>query len=401
MDIKNILSSYDTSNITIWVLWGHSALEVCAWAKKLWFNTICVAKKWRNLPYSKYYKTNSKSSTKPQRQKLDEQTKGCIDECIVVDKWWDLLNEDIQETLRQKNTIFIHNRYFWVYYNFEEIENNFKVPIYGSRQLLKLEERDVEKNQYWLLEKAGIRIPKIYEVPELKVSSWKLLTIWESKNTNFNWLTLTKVNNATRTYERENFVASCWEEWKEIAEEKINKWEITLEALQNSVIEEFILWAQINFNFFYSPLTWELELIGTDTRRQTNLDGWLRLPAKQQLKINPSINPFHIETWHIAVTCKESLLDKAFKAWEAFVKSCADYAQPLIGPFALQWAIETDGKKEELVVFDVSMRIPWSPGIWATPYTTYLYWRPVSMWERVAMEIRDAIDCKRLDEILT
>lgn len=388
MDISNIIKSYDLKNITIWVLGGHSALDVCSWAKKLWFKTLCIAKKGRELTYDKYYKTRDKW-----------QIIGCIDECIVVNEWKDLLNEDIQEKLRKQNTIFIHNRYFWVYFDFKDIESKFRVPIYGSRELLKLEERDVEKNQYYLLEKAGIRIPKIWKTPNIKIEDWKLIieNYWEK----IEWLTLTKVNNATRTYERENFVSSSWEEWISLAEEKLNNWIITLKALQNSVIEEFVLWAQINFNFIHT-VNWEIELLGTDMRRQTNLDWFLRLPAKEQLKINSSINPFHIETWHVAVTCKESLLEKAFIAAENFVKACEnETGQKLIWPFALQWAIETDGKKEELIVFDVSLRIPWSPWIWATPYSSYVYWRNVSMWERVSMDIKEAINIWRIEDILT
>ncbi len=435
MNILDILKSYKLKNISIWVLGWHSALDVCTWAKKYGFKTVCVAKKWRDLPYSKYYKVRG--------------DKWCIDECIVVDQWSDLLKNETQDKLRKLNTIFIHSRYFWVYFDFKQIEDNFRIPIFGSRGLLKLEERDVEKNQYYLLEKAWIRIPKIWKVPALEVDElWELKIVdkiflnsqnryrklcnehvylnngvkRENKNTKQclikfkkkkdeliqyakeHWLierlSLTKVNNATRTYERENFVAWSWDEWIKIANEKIINGRITLDALQNSVIEEFVLWAQINFNFFYSNLTWELELLWTDTRRQTSLDWLLRLPANEQKKI-PDYKPYHIETWHIAVTCKESLLEKAFKAGEDFVASCKKNAQELIWPFALQWAIETDWKKEELVVFDVSMRIPWSPWIWATPYSWYLFWRSVSMWERVAMEIKDALDAWKIEDILT
>ena len=384
MDILSVLKSYNLKNLTIWVLGWHSALDVCAWAKKHWFKTVCIAKKWRELTYNTYYKTDNE--------------KWCIDECIVVDKWSDLLTNDVQERLRSLNTIFIHSRYFWVYFDFIEIEERFNIPIFGSRSLLKLEERDVPKNQYYLLEKAWIRIPKIWETPVLKTENWKLKI--ENSSEDINKLTLTKVNNAVRIYERENFIAWSWNEWVAIANEKIARGEITLEALQASVIEEFVLWAQINFNFFYSNLTWKLELLWTDTRRQTSLDWFLRLPASEQKKI-PNYKPYHIETWHIAVTCKESLLEKAFKAGEDFVKSCKENAQAIIWPFALQWAIETDWKKEELVVFDVSMRIPWSPWVSATPYSWYLYWRSVSMWERVAMEIKKAVDEWVLEKVLT
>jgi len=413
MNISEILKNYDLSNVHIWVLWWHSALDVCAWAKKYWLKTVCIAKKWREKTYSKHYKS---------RKITKEREIWCIDECIVIDEWEDLLKKETQEKLRKLNTIFIHNRYFWTYFNFEEIENNFKVPIYGSRELIKLEERDVPKNQYYLLEKAGIRIPKMFDVPKLNFKNWKLsffkektIIDWFSSNNKevhltlkeefkpeeFKRLTLTKVNNAIRTYERENFVAKDWNEWKTIAEEKLNEWKIKIETLQLAVIEEFVLWAQINFNFFHSKITWEIELLWTDMRRQTNLDWLLRLPAQEQLKLWNKFTPAHIETWHVAVTCKESLLEKAFIAGESFVKTCKKETQELIWPFALQGAIETDWKKEEFLVFDVSMRIPWSPWISATPYTNYLYWQNISMWERIAIEIHEALDNWRIEEILT
>ena len=49
--------------------------------------------------------------------------------------------------------------------------------------------------------------------------------------------------------------------------------------------------------------------MGTDTRRQTNLDGLLRLPADVQLEVLKYMQPKLIETGHIAVTTKESIID--------------------------------------------------------------------------------------------
>ncbi len=114
------------------------------------------------------------------------------------------------------------------------------------------------------------------------------------------------------------------------------------------------------------------------------------------------IVPSHVETGHIAATVKESLLEKAFKAGSRFVEACKKYnPRGMIGPFALQGAIETDGKKEELVVFDVSFRMPGSPGIAATPYSSYLFGRPVSMGERIAMEVNAARMVGKLDAIVS
>ncbi|MCJ2513870.1 MAG: DUF1246 domain-containing protein, partial [Candidatus Thermoplasmatota archaeon] len=140
--IQELVESYDHDKITVGVLGGHSALDVCRGAKKYGFKTLAVCQKGREKTYTNYYKS-----------RLDGR--GCIDETIVLDKFSDITKENIQKELIKRNTIFIHNRYFWVYFDFKDIEENFNVPIYGTRSMLKLEERDVPKNQYYLLEKAG------------------------------------------------------------------------------------------------------------------------------------------------------------------------------------------------------------------------------------------------------
>ena len=182
--IQELANSYDKENITIGVLGGHSGLDVCRGAKKHGFRTIAVCQKGREKTYTKYYKTR-------------KDGRGCVDETILLDKFSDITKPKIQEKLRQKNTIFIHNRYFWVYFDFNDIEKNFNVPIYGTRGMLKLEERDVPKNQYYLLEKAGIRYPKIIDSPK-----------------DIDRLVIVKVNEEIRGYERAFFYATDYEDYQ-------------------------------------------------------------------------------------------------------------------------------------------------------------------------------------------
>jgi len=146
----------------------------------------------------------------------------------------------------------------------------------------------------------------------------------------------------------------------------------------------------------------ELELMGTDTRRQTNLDGLIRLPANEQLEVLNYLKPKIIETGHIAATTKESIIEKIFALGEQFVSTTQKEVSPgIIGPFALQGAIAADSGKEEMVVFDVSMRIPGSPLTRFTPHTGYLYGDSISYGERIAMEISEALEEDRLKEIIT
>jgi len=370
-DIQKLVESYDKNDITIGVLGGHSALDVCRGAKKHGFRTIAVCQKGREKTYTKYYKTRD--------------GKGCIDETIVLDKFADITKPEVQEKLREKNTIFIHNRYFWVYFDFKDIENNFMIPIFGTRGMLKLEERDVPKNQYYLLEKAGIRYPRIFKSPK-----------------DIDRLVIVKVNEAIRGYERAFFYAVSFDDYKKKSGEMLKKKMITKDALKNAVIEEYIVGAQINFNYFYSIIDDELEIMGTDTRRQTNLDGLIRLPANEQLEVLKYLKPKLIETGHIAATTKESIIEKIFDLGEKFVKTTQkEYPPGIIGPFALQGAIAADKGKEEMVVFDVSMRIPGSPLTRFTPHSGYLYGESISYGERIAMEIKKTIETDRLKEIVT
>ena len=144
------------------------------------------------------------------------------------------------------------------------------------------------------------------------------------------------------------------------------------------------------------------ELLGIDARRQTNLDGLLRLPAKEQLKVLEHIKAQNIEVGHFATTIRESLLENIFKLGERFVEiTKSEYPPGIIGPFALQGAIIPGPPKEDIAIFDVSLRVPGSPGTKFTHYTECNWGYPVSTGRRIAMEVKEAIKQDRLEEIIT
>jgi 5-formaminoimidazole-4-carboxamide-1-(beta)-D-ribofuranosyl 5'-monophosphate synthetase len=371
MNIQSTLKGYNQKKLTIGVLGGHSALDVCHGAKKHGFNTVCVARKGREKTYAQYYKSRD--------------TKGCIDECIVVDEFEDVLNEDVQKKLKDLNTIFIHNRYFWVYFSdYAKVENDFDVPIFGNRSYVKIEERDQDYNQYHLLHDAGIRTPKIFENAAA-----------------IDRPVIVKASEKERGYERAFFIAGNQPSYEEMGSKLEEEGRVDA-SWRKAVIEEFVVGAPVNFNFFYSPLSGELELMGTDTRRQTNLDGFLRMTASDQAKALGHVDLKMIETGHIAVTIKESLVEKAYDLGEKFVAATKKMdSTGIIGPFALQGAVVAEEGKEDIVIFDVSLRIPGSPGTRSTPYSGYLHGEPLSYGERIAMEIEEGVKSKRLEEIVT
>ena len=360
---------------TISTLGSHSALDVSEGAKKEGFHTLVVCQRGREFPYLSYYKT----------RKRGKQEIGVIDEVLLVGNFRDICGKSAIEHLKKKNAIFVPNRSFAVYVGYDAIENEFPIPIFGNRKLLRAEERDEPNNQYDLLEKAGVNFPKKISSPE-KIDK----------------LAIVKVNEAKRKYERAFFLASSYKEYQEKSGRLLKDGKITEEDLKKARIEEFIIGAHFNFNFFYSPIHEELELLGVDMRRQTTLDGYLRMPADVQLEALKSKEPRNIEVGHIACTVRESLIQGVYEQAEKFMELVAkEYSPGIIGPFALQGAIEEKDGKEQFTTFDVSFRIPGSPGTRFTPYSEYLFRESISFGRRIAIEVKEAEKKKKIDLITT
>ena len=373
MSLKQILNSYNLSNLTVATLGSHSALDVCRGAKNLGFRTLVITEIGREKTYEKYYKTDGKL--------------GCVDETITLNKFSDLLQPDVQKQLLDRNSVFVPNRSFEAYLNFdyEKIEKDFKVPMFGNRKLLKIEERGRAENQYYLLEKSRIKYPKQFKDPK-----------------EIDRLCLIKVQEKTRKFERAFFLAENYQDYKNQVDEKLKTGVFTEEQLSQAVIEEFVVGVQVNFNFFYSPVSDRLELLGTDMRRQTNIEGLLRIPSSYQTEVSKKISTKYEEAGHIAVTVLESMLEKAFELGERFVKTSKELFSPgIIGPFALQSIIVAGPPKKDIIVIDISPRMPGSPGIASTPYGNYLYGKNISVGERVAMEIKQAIKINSFAKILS
>jgi len=360
--IKQTLADYDQKKIHIGVLGSHSALEIASGAKQEGFKTVVVCQNGREKTYARYYRN-------------------IFDKFIFLDKFSDITTPDVVKQLTDLNTIFVPNRSFSVYAGYEAIEQKFTVPLMGNRYLLKTEERTAPKNQLWLLKEAGIKLPRAFKSPA-----------------DIDCPAIVKVAEKGRAIERAFFYASTPEEYEREAQKRIKAGIITREALDQSVIEEYVIGAKFNANYFWSPLTDDIDLLGFDRRIQTDLDGVLDLPAKEQLELN--IPTQNIEIGHMGVTMRESQLEKIFEAAERFVNICKKEFPPgMIGLFALQGAITKD---LEFRVFDVSPRVPGCPCVEPTsPYMKYKYGVEVGPGKRVAMEIKRAARKCRLAEVVT
>ena len=360
--VIDIVEGYDLKNVSVGTIGSHSALEIMDGCKDEGLKTVCVCQKGRETPYLRFRRL--------------------ADEVLLLDKFSDILYKENIQKLIDLNTIFVTNRAFTAYLGYENIEKIFLVPLFGNRSLLRAEERGEEYNQYNLLEQSNIRHPTIFKDPS-EIRS----------------LAIVKIPEATRKLERAFFIVSSYDDFIQKSEKRIEKGVITRDDLKNAVIEEYVIGTYFNFNFFYSPLKKEMEFLGIERRLQTNLhDFTTSIPAKEQMEIDIDIQ--NIEVGHMPASIRESLLEMVFIIGDKFANFVnSKYTPGLIGPISLQSVVTRD---LELVVYDVSLRVPGNPIMATTsPYTKYSHGYVLGVGRRIAMEVDEALKNNRINEIIT
>ena len=379
--IVEILERYHPSGIRIATIGSHSALDVCDGAVEEGFRTFVVCERGRETPYTRYFRGRRDGDGRPVR--------GMVDDAIVLEKFRDVLSEKMQAELRDRNAIFVPNRSFTSYCDLDAIEDAFHVPLFGSRNLLRTEEREEAKSYYWILEKAKLPAPEKIDDPR-----------------EIDGLAIVKLHHKTKKLERGFFTAATYKEFKEKSDALLKRNVISKEDLAAARIERYIIGPIFNFDFFYSPIEDEgekIELLGIDWRFETSLDGHVRLPADQQLSLTEAQRiPEYVVVGHNASTLRESSLKEVFDMAERYVAATQKHFAPgIIGPFTLQTAVDADLK---FWVYDVAPRIGGGTNIHMStghPYGNALWRRPMSTGRRIAMEIRRSMETGRLAELVT
>src|SRR6266566_1769558 len=336
--IVEILEGYDPSEVRVASIGSHSALDVCDGAVEEGFRTLVICEKGRATPYARFFRSVRDNEGRPRR--------GMVEEAI-------------------------------------------RVPLFGSRNLLRTEERDFERSYYWILETAKLPAPEKFDRPS-----------------DIDGLAIVKLPHKVKKPERGFFTAARFQEYREKSEALLKQGVISKADLAKARIERYIIGPIFNFDFFYSPIEEEaekLELLGVDWRFETSLDGHVRLPADQQLTLNKAQRiPEYVVVGHNAATLRESSLKDAFEIAEAYVKATQRYFAPgIIGPFTLQTAVDKDLR---FWVYDVSPRIGGGTNIhmaFGHPYGNSLWRRPMSTGRRIAMELRRGIETGQLAALVT
>ena len=375
------LERYDLKKAKIGVVGSHSGLDTCDGATSEGFRTVAICQDGREKTFNNYFKTLRNADGTVRR--------GVVDETIILNKYADVMNPDVQERLIKDNILFIPNRSFVSYSGIDAVENDFKVPLVGSRNLLRSEERGDERDYYWILEKAGLPAPKKVERPE-----------------DIDGLTIIKVHHAKKKLERGFFTAKDYDQFVQKSNELISQGVIEPDFIEHARMEQYIIGPVFNLDFFRSPLEEkgeQLELLGIDWRFESSLDGYCRLPGKQQVELeNDGIIPEYTVCGHNSATLRESLLDKAFEMAEKYIEATKKYYDPgVIGPFCLQTCVDKD---LNFYVYDVAPRIGGGTNVHMAvghPYGNSLWRKEMSTGRRVSMEIRKAIEQERIEEIIT
>ena len=379
--ILAVLDDYDLTKAKVGMVASHSALDVCDGAVEEGFRTLGICQRGREKTYTNYFRCQRDGSGQPVR--------GAVDECWVLDRFKEMMSEESQARLRNENVLFVPNRSFTSYIPLRDIEEGFAVPLVGSRDLLRSEERGEERDYYWLLEKAGLPFPKRIEDPK-----------------EIDGLVIVKLHHKVKKLERGFFTAASFDEYVSKSEALLSSDVITKEDLDAARIEEYVVGPVFNLDFFYSPLETKMdriELIGVDWRFESSLDGHVRLPAPQQMTlVGDQATPEYTVCGHNSATMRESLIEGAFDLAEKYVKATQEhYDAGIIGPFCLQTCVDKDLR---FYIYDVAPRVGGGTNVHMSvghPYGNTVWRTNMSTGRRLALEIRRAIETGQVDRIVT
>jgi 5-formaminoimidazole-4-carboxamide-1-(beta)-D-ribofuranosyl 5'-monophosphate synthetase len=343
------------SKPTIATLGSHCSLQVLKGAKDEGFRTLLVCEKRRLGLYSRF---------------------GFIDEIVEVGSFTEILGDTCRRRLKQVGSVLIPHGTLISQMKSDEIEK-IDTPVFGNKWILRWEADRILKEK--LMKEAGLKIPQAVR----------------SKN-EIKGLCIVKLHGAAGG--RGYYLAWNRESFEEGARRLIDQKIIRAES--DLYIQEFIRGVPVYLQYFYSPITEELELLGIDRRYESDIDGIGRIPAKQQLGAG-SIEPSYTVIGNIPLVLRESLLEEVYKIGENFVRAAERLVPPgMPGPFCLEGVYDSEGK---FTTFEFSARIVAGTNLYldGSPYSGLLYDEPMSMGRRIARELKVAKKRGKLDKVVT
>lgn len=359
-EINKTLSDYREHRIA--TILSHSALQIIHGAKLEGFKTIGICKKDRKTLYDSF------PEARP-------------DDYIMVEKFSDVLDSKIQDLLIENNSIVIAHGSFVEYVGSKNLEEKFYVPMFGNRKTLGWES-DRKKQRQWL-EKAGLKMPKEYKsVSDVKGKAF------------------IKFSGAKGG--RGFFTANSDGQLLSRLEDKVKKGIISKEDAENITIQEFIPGVRYYNHYFYSLFEGKgpemdegrVELLSIDKRVEPIDESYRGLPDVPDEFFDYTV------TGNEMRILRESLLPPVMKMGIDTVKASKELFPPgMLGAFCLETIYHPN---RGFTVFEVSARIVAGTNLYpmGSPYSCYLFKKPMSSGRRIALETKKAIEKNRLEEIV-
>lgn len=298
-----------------------------------------------------------------------------IDHIILVDNFRDILKSDIQKRLNQLDCILIPHGTLISTLTSDEIES-INVPLFGNKFILRWEaDRNLKQK---LMVESKLQVPR-----EINSKS-------EIKD-----LCIVKLHGAAGG--KGYFLTSDQSGFEEGFHKLLNDDVVTNE--NELYIQEYVKGVPVFLHFFYSPMSGEIEFMGVDRRYESDIDGISRIPSKHQLNIQ--MEPTYNVVGNIPLVLRESLLEGVYQMGENFVEASERLVPPGIpGPFCLEGVYNRDAK---FITFEFSARIVAGTNLYVSgsQYSDLLFKNNMSMGRRIALEIRNALNKRKLDKVLT
>ena len=335
-----------SNNYKISTISSHSALQILKGAKDEGFETILIVKSDRKKFYKQF---------------------PFIDEFIVIKNFSDF--PKIENELKQKKAIIIPHGSFVAYLG-EDVNKKMKVRYFGNKSVLDWE-ADRKKQRLWL-EKAKINVPHRFK----------------------------KGDKIDRPVIVKSYGAAGGTGYFLAKNQKDFDHKLSLFTEKRFVVQEYVIGVAIYIHYFYSPLTKRVEIMSIDRRYETNVDSLGRLPLHYQSDIK--IDPSFVVVGNQPLTLRESLLPEAYVMGERIVAASKKLISKrgLYGPFCLETIVTPDQK---FYIIEISCRIVAGTNLFIqnSPYTSFLYNEPMSTGRRIAREIKNAIEKKKIKQILS
>jgi 5-formaminoimidazole-4-carboxamide-1-(beta)-D-ribofuranosyl 5'-monophosphate synthetase len=182
------------------------------------------------------------------------------------------------------------------------------------------------------------------------------------------------------------------------ADEMVKRGLVTKQDIETVHLQEYVLGVNVYPSYFSSILNSDVELLAMDRRYETAVDSIGKIPAAEQLEID--IAPTYTVVGNFPIVLRESLLPDIMRMGEAVHKKAAEIAPPgIIGPFCLETVITDDLK---IYTFEISARIVagTNVGIGTSPYAYLRYGENMYMGRRIALELKNAIKQKQLQNVV-